>query len=117
MSIIEERWAEKCDLCGKIRNGERWWEEHCAMGGAGSTFIFCFECDENRQPECVKLMGDSMARRRKECIEYWETHPEELAKHRKETEEYRKTLNKKSWFQWFKNLFTYKNLPPTFKEY
>lgn len=83
----------ECDLCKRLkRPEERWWEEHCTMGGSGFNFDFCPECDKNRRAECDNMVGDCLSNWRKKCMEYWATHPEELARHHKETEEYRKSI-------------------------
>jgi hypothetical protein len=90
---IEERWQIKCDLCGCIKSSkEQWNEEHCTAGGSGFNFTFCCECSNNRQHECDAIMGKCISNWIQECRDYWKTHPEELARHNKETEEYRKTL-------------------------
>jgi hypothetical protein len=96
MNELGERWEvpnSKCDLCSCIKPpNENWWEEHASAGGSGFNFTFCFECDKNRRGECDKVMCDCISSWTRKCREYWATHPEELERQRKETEEYRKTL-------------------------
>lgn len=95
---LDERWKvpnEKCDLCECVNtDGESWGEEHVSAGGSGFNFTFCWHCDKNRRDECDKMMCDCVSAWVKKCRDYWATHPEELAKHNKEVEEYRKTLIK-----------------------
>lgn len=96
MNELDERWEVpngKCDLCKRIKpQNENWWEEHATAGGSGFNFTFCFECDKNRRKECDTVIGECIFGWVKKCREYWANHPEELAKHNKEVEEYRKTL-------------------------
>jgi len=116
MNEIEERWAIKCSLCKNPKpQNESWGWTHCG----GLTFEFCHECEKDRQAECDKLMGDVVGEHIRKIREYWDTHPEELARHKRETEEYRKTLDadgypmdfKRPWhkkiWNWFCRLIGY----------
>lgn len=107
MTILDERWVDptsKCNLCKKDRNGAIWSEEHWTMGISGWNFTFCPECENNRRKECDDIVMDCMVSWKKQNEEYWATHPEELERHKRDVEEYRKTLVKKKG--WFSKLFT-----------
>jgi hypothetical protein len=80
-------YGSKCDLCQRPRReGERWWDTHSFR----FTFNFCPECEKDRDKECMDLVATVVSEHIIKTREYWATHPEELARHNKETEEYRK---------------------------
>ncbi len=84
----EEKWTMKCDLCKRDkRDGESW----CWWDG-WLSFTFCPECEKD-EDACVEVMSKAESERIRRAREYWDTHPEELAKHNREVEEYRKTLD------------------------
>jgi len=86
---MEDIWTMNCDLCKRVKlEGESWswWDGHL-------SFTFCPECEKNRDSECVKVMVEAESENIKRSREYWETHPEELAEHNRETERYRATLD------------------------
>ena len=92
MEELEERWQEKCDLCKRLKlKDEIWSDTHTSLGICGFTFYFCKECERN-EAACDKIMADALSEYQRAKKEYWDTHPEELAKYDIELEKYRKTL-------------------------
>lgn len=84
----------ECDLCNRLRqDGECWSSIHTNTGISGFTFEFCTECERDRQKECDEFISNALSEHIRKTREYWDTHPEELAQHRRDTEKYRATLD------------------------
>lgn len=63
----EEKWTEKCDLCKKekpVGAGWSYWD-------GWLSFLFCPDCEKNRDPECVKVMMTAESERIRKGREYW----------------------------------------------
>lgn len=95
LSAMNE-WTMNCDLCKRVKlEGESWswWDGHL-------SFTFCPDCEKNHDRECCEVMAKAEYERIKRSREYWATHPEELAQHKRETEEYRRTCLDVDGYPW-----------------
>ena len=105
--MIKEPWISKCDLCKKPKPENESW----GSWDGWLSFSFCPDCEKNREDECMNVMFEAESERIRRAREYWNTHPEELAKHQRETAEYRKTLDvdgypfgcQRPWWKYIRN--------------